>query len=46
MEKKQYQKAIEFYNKAIEMTDGSESYIFKNRGEAYKMNRQLDLVNL
>ncbi|KAM3136167.1 hypothetical protein pb186bvf_011789 [Paramecium bursaria] len=43
MERKQYQKAIDFYNKAIEMTDGSESYIFKNRGEAYKMNRQLDL---
>ena len=37
VEKKEYQRAIECYSKAIEISEGTESSYFRDRGEAYKL---------
>ena len=35
-ERKDYQKSIEYYSKAIELSEGTESAFFRSRGVAYK----------
>jgi STIP1 family protein 1 len=44
MDRKDFQKAIEFYSKAIELSEGTESIYFRDRGEAYKKQGSLDLA--
>jgi STIP1 family protein 1 len=43
-DKKDFIKAIEHYSKAIQLSEGSESTFFRNRGEAYKQIKELDLA--
>lgn len=43
-EKNHFEKAIEHFTKAIEITDGTESVFFRNRGEAYKQQKNLEKV--